>query len=152
MSVILTRYFECLTIDFFPMQSLSRLIIYFIFCFTNDFQRNCVEVTILPSNGDLFEIDNGTGDSLEDEGDNADTSLVEVVDVAIHNAGAVADAIQTALGSEESNDSDSHCRTDTNTCGPGIECEYGSCCSQWGWCGWSAAHCSECCQSNCWSS
>ena len=47
---------------------------------------------------------------------------------------------------------DSQCRTDTNTCGPGIECENGFCCSQWGWCGSSAAHCGECCQSNCWSS
>ena len=82
-------------------------------------------------------------------GNNGD--LVEIVDVAIHNAGAVADAVQTAP-SQESDDSDSQCRTETNTCGPGIECEYGSCCSQWGWCGTSAAHCGECCQSNCWSS
>ena len=110
--------------------------------------RNCVEVTILPSNGDLFEIEEETGDSLEEEGENADTPL----EGATYNAGAVADAIQDAMGSEESDSSKNHCRTDSNICGPGTECAYGSCCSQWGWCGWSAAHCGECCQSNCWSS
>ena len=142
--IVLTRYSACLTIDFFLCSYFSIFIILLL----NDPIRNCVEVTILPSNGDLFELEDEIDDSLGDGGDNADTPL----EGAIHNAGAVAGAIQDAMGSEESDSSQNHCRTDTNTCGPGIDCDYGSCCSQWGWCGWSAAPCGECCQSNCWSS
>jgi len=101
-------------------------------------------VTVLPSSGEIFEGE----DDEEDGGDNANPPLEE----AIHNAGIVADAIQNAMDSDKTGDTKSHCHTDTNTCGPDIECEYASCCSQWGWCGWTAAHCGECCQSNCWSS
>ena len=112
-------------------------------------QRNCIEVTVLPSSGDLFEGEDDAGDSGEkDGGDNANPPLRGV----IHNAGVVADAIQDAKDPDSTDDTKSHCRTDANTCGPDVECEFGSCCSQWGWCGWTAAHCGKCCQSNCWSS
>eukprot|EP00565_Helicotheca_tamesis_P009066 CAMPEP_0185725884 /NCGR_PEP_ID=MMETSP1171-20130828/2013_1 /TAXON_ID=374046 /ORGANISM="Helicotheca tamensis, Strain CCMP826" /LENGTH=807 /DNA_ID=CAMNT_0028394107 /DNA_START=1 /DNA_END=2420 /DNA_ORIENTATION=+ len=45
----------------------------------------------------------------------------------------------------------SSCPASSNACGPGNPCTDGSCCSQWGYCGTTAAYCGECCQSNCWS-
>lgn len=43
----------------------------------------------------------------------------------------------------------SNCAANTVQCGPGNPCNDGLCCSQWGYCGSSEAHCDECCQSNC---
>ena len=110
-------------------------------------QRNCIEVSILPSSG---EGDDDTGDSGEqDEDDNANPPLRGKRNPKNPIS------IQGATDPDKSDDEKSqksHCQAETNTCGPDAECEDGSCCSQWGWCGSTAAHCGECCQSNCWSS
>ena len=42
------------------------------------------------------------------------------------------------------------CRALSATCGPDRPCGNGACCSQWGYCGTTEAHCGECCQSDCW--
>jgi len=106
---------------------------------------NCIEVSILPSSG---EGEDDTGDSGEqDEDNNANPPLRGVKNPK--------NPISIQLGAtdpDKSDDKKSHCQAETNTCGPDNQCEDGSCCSQWGWCGSTAAHCGECCQSNCWSS
>ena len=164
-------------------------------------QRNCIEVTILPSSGEGDEDDTGANpplrgvknpknpisiqlgatdpDKIDDKKSHcqAETNTcgpdVECENggccsqwgwcgsTAAHcgeccqsncNAGVVADEIQDTMDSDDTDDTKSQCQAETNTCGPDVQCENGSCCSQWGWCGSTAAHCGECCQSNCWSS
>lgn len=95
---------------------------------------NCIEVTIrdvtrpyLPSDE---EYDMIQYDAVEE------SESISIDDVDMR------DSVSQSVAASE-------CHSHSNTCGPLLTCPNGACCSQWGYCGWTDAHCNECCQSNC---
>jgi len=59
-------------------------------------------------------------------------------------------SVTTTAATTTSNNSNLQCKAETQQCGPTITCASigfpGLCCSEYGWCDNSAAHCGDCCQ------
>jgi len=117
---------------------------------------NCIEITVRgPNDSSMLELPSGPSTSSSTSEDSITSAIATAVGVATTVSTAIRDNIvQDTVTPGVSSSQADNCLTDTVVCGPGNECPLHSsgerpCCSQFGYCGFSGAHCYECCQSNC---